>query len=136
MAEVVGLEEVEDDNGVFDVEEDSDLDNEEDGFEGGGAEDLGGITDARRAGPLAGVPVEGAFARAVGLVGLELGLLTDFFKAEVAVAALLATEDTAPVAALIAGTFFTVPVPNVPELRIYKNIVGEIIKASTQNIPS
>lgn len=117
---MVGLEETEDDNGAFDVDEDNDLDADEfvEGFEGGGADGLDGITDARRAGPLAGVPVEGAFATAAGLVGLEAGVLIDFFRAEVAVAALFATEDTAPVAALTAGTFFTEPVPNVPELRI------------------
>jgi hypothetical protein len=93
-------------------------DEDREGFEGGGAEGLDGITDARRAGPLAGVPVEGVFTTAVGLVGLEVGALIDFFNAEVAVAALLATECTAPVATLTAGTFFTEPAPNVPELRI------------------
>ena len=74
------------------------------------------------------MPVEGAFATATGFVGLELGVLTDFFSEEVAVTALLATDDSAPAAALTAGTFFTVPAPNVPELRIYVQTVKKMVK--------
>jgi hypothetical protein len=117
VADVVGFVEVEDESGVFDVDEDSDLDVA--GFEAGGAGGLEGRTDVRRTAPVPGVPVEGAFATPTGLVGLELGVLMDFFNEEVAVAALLATEATAPAAAFTAGTLFTEPVPNVPELRIF-----------------
>jgi hypothetical protein len=122
-ADAGGLDEVEDDISGFEVEEDrGGLEVEEDkgGFEDAGAEDLGGTTEARRAGPVADVPVEGAFATGVGLVGLEAGApaLIDFLRVEAAEEALLAADDAALEMALEAGAFFTEPAPNVPELSI------------------
>ena len=91
------------------------------GLEEGGAEGLDGTTEARRAGPVAGVPVEGAFATEAGLVGLAVAApaLTDFLRAEAAEDALFTMDATVSEAVLEAGAFFTAPAPNVPELRIY-----------------
>jgi hypothetical protein len=114
------------------------VEEDKDGFEGGGAEAFEGTIDARRAGPAAEVPVEGAFVTKVGLVRLEAGApaLTDFLSAEAAEETLLAAEDAALETALEAGAFFTEPAPNVPELRIYNQTVKEIKKISPRDIPS
>lgn len=126
-----GLDEVDDDKGGFEVEEDKD------GLEGGGAEDLGGTTEARRAGPVDDVPVEGAFATGVGLVGLDAGApaLTDFLRVEAAEEALLAAEDATLEIALEAGATFTEPTPNVPEFSIYVQNVNMMAKFNSQGIP-
>ena len=111
------------------------MEEDNDGFE---AEDFGGTMEARRAGPVADVPVEGAFATEVGLVGLEAGapVLTDFLRVEATEEALLTIDDAASETALEAGAFFTEPAPNVPELRIYDQTVKAMVKFDPQDSPS
>jgi hypothetical protein len=138
--DAAGLDEGEEDGGGFDVEEDRgglEVEEDMDVFEVGGTADLDGTTEARRAGPL-GVPVDGALATGVGLVGLEAGApaLTDFLRAEVAEEALLAMEDTVSETTLEAGAFFTAPTPNVPELRIYDQTVKAMTKFNVEDLPS
>lgn len=137
VVDAVGLDEVEDDKGGFEIDDDRgglEVEEDMDGFKGGGAEDLEGTTEALRAGPVAEVPVDGAFATGVGLVGLEAGAsaLTDFLRVAAAEETLWTANDaaleTALVAGLVAGAAFTAPAPKVPELRIFltKGVGGPV----------
>lgn len=129
VVETAGLTEAEDDKGALDAEEDRgclDVDEDRGAFGAGAAAGLDGASDCRRAGAAADVPVEGAFATEPGLVGLVgAPALTDFFRAAVADAALLAADDATPLEILDTGAALTEPAPNVPELRIYEQLCQE-----------
>jgi hypothetical protein len=140
VVDTIGLDELEDDKGGFEVEEDKggfEVEEDKDGFEGGPV-DLEGAMEARRAGPVTEVPVDGAFAIEAGLAALEAGTsaLTDFLRDAAAEEALLATDSAALATVLVTGAVFTEPAPNVPELRIYGQTVKEMAQIGPTDAPS
>lgn len=107
VALVVGFAEVEEDN---------------DGFESGGAVVLGGMTDALRAGPAeAEDETPAAEGREEAMAGLDgwADALVDFLRGE---AATVGFAVDAEVTEGLEAEGFTEPEPNVPEFNIYEHM--------------